>query len=96
MKKNEIMEAIQSGQITIREMKGITSNEMKAAIKAGRTLMQAGEHQAAAEVLSGLALYDPFLPDVWLALEELFRRDSRAQQANLFGDIARTMAATAY
>ncbi|MBW1808102.1 MAG: hypothetical protein JRJ19_03120 [Deltaproteobacteria bacterium] len=96
MKKHEVLEAFQSGEVSIREMKGITTNEMKAAIKAGRTLMQAGEYQAAAEVLSGLALYDPFLPDVWLAIEELFRRESRPQQAALFGDIARIMAAGAY
>jgi hypothetical protein len=54
--------------------------------------MDAGEHRAAAEVLAGLALYDPYRPDVWRALEELFRRERLPEPANLFSNLARVMA----
>jgi hypothetical protein len=85
--------ALQNGEITIAELRGITDEEMSAGINAGRKLMDAGEHQAAAEVLAGLALYDPYRPDVWSALEELFRRERQPEPANLFSNLARVMAA---
>ena len=85
--------ALQNGEITIAELRGITGEEMAAGVNAGRKLMNAGEHQAAAEVLAGLALYDPFRPDVWSALEELFRRECLPEPANLFSSLARVMAA---
>jgi hypothetical protein len=56
--------------------------------------MISGQHQAAAEGLAGLALYDPFRPSVWRALEELFRRACLPEQANLFSGLARVMAVT--
>lgn len=84
--------ALQSGEITIAELRGITDEEMVTGVNAGRKLMEAGEHQAAAEVLAGLALYDPYRPDVWSALEELFRRELQLEPANLFSNLARVMA----
>jgi len=83
---------LQDGQLTIRELRGITSEEMQAGVNAGRKLMEAGEHLAAAEILGGMALYDPFFADVWRALEELFRRERCPHQANLYADLARVMA----
>ncbi len=91
MRKN--MDRLQAGETTIAELKGIGEDEMAAGIRAGRLLIARGEHLAAAEVLSGLALYDPYRPDVWHALEELFRREQMPQQANLFASLARAMAA---
>ena len=93
MKGREIFQALQSGEVTIAELRGITEDELQAGIRAGRKLMYAGEHEAAAEVLAGLALYDPFRPDVWSALEELFRRERLPEPANLFSSLARAMAA---
>ena len=87
------VQALQNGEVTIAELRGITSEEMEAGISAGRKLMDSGEYQAAAEVLAGLALYDPFRPDVWSALEELFRRECLPEPANLFSSLARVMAA---
>jgi hypothetical protein len=84
--------ALQNGEITIAELRGITDEEMTAGVNVGRKLMDAGEHQAAAEVLAGLALYDPYRPDVWSALEELFRRERQPEPANLFSNLARVMA----
>jgi predicted Zn-dependent protease len=86
-------QALQNGEVTIAELRGITDEEMAAGVNAGRKLMKAGEHQAAAEVLAGLALYDPFRPDVWSALEELCRRERQPEPANLFSNLARVMAA---
>ena len=79
--------------MTIRELRGITDEEFMAAVSAGRKLAAAGEHQAAAEVLAGLALYDPFEPEVWRAIEDLFRRQSQPGPANLFASLSRAMAA---
>jgi hypothetical protein len=87
------LHALQNGEITIAELRGITDEEMSAGVNAGRRLMDAGDHQAAAEVLAGLALYDPYRPDVWNALEELFRRERQPEPANLFSNLARVMAA---
>lgn len=92
MTGKETIQALQSGEITFAELRGITDEEMDAGISAGRKLMVAGEHQAAAEVLAGLALYDPYRPDVWRALEELFRRERLPEPANLFSNLARVMA----
>jgi hypothetical protein len=86
------VQALQNGEVTIAELRGITNEEMEAGISAGRKLMDSGEYQAAAEVLAGLALYDPFRPGVWRALEDLFRRRRLPEQANLFSDLARIMA----
>ncbi len=93
MTGNKTIRALQSGEITVAELRGISDAEMKAGIEAGRKLMDAGEHQAAAEVLAGLALYDPYRPDVWSALEELFRRERQPGPANLFSSLSRAMAA---
>lgn len=93
MTGNQIIQALQNGEMTLSELRGITDDEMAAGINAGRKLMDAGEHQAAAEVLAGLALYDPYRPDVWIALEELFRRERQPEPANLFSSLARVMAA---
>jgi len=91
VKTQATLDAIRNGEVTIRELKGITDEEMEAAVMAGRSLMTAGQHQAAAEVLAGLALYDPFRPSVWRALEELSRRGCCPEQANLFSGLARAM-----
>ena len=88
----EKIQALQSGEVTIAELRGITNEEMEAGISAGRKLVDAGEYQVAAEVLAGLALYDPFRPGVWRALEDLFRRKCLPEQASLFSDLARIMA----
>jgi hypothetical protein len=87
------LEAIQSGLTTLRELRGITDEEMRAGVDAGRSLMEAGETEGAAEVLFGLATWDPFFPEVWRALEELFRRNFFPKQANFFADLARVMSA---
>ena len=91
MSSTNTLNALRSGEITIRELRGITEDEMEVAIRAARALMRKGHDRAAAEVLAGLALYDPYLPGVWSALEELFRRACRPQQANLFAKLARAM-----
>ena len=93
MTGNVTIQALQNGEITFAELRGITDEEITAGIGAGRKLMDAGKHQAAAEVLAGLALYDPYRPDVWCALEELFRRERQPEPANLFSNLARVMAA---
>ena len=87
------LEKIHSGEVTIAELKGITEAEMRAGVGAGLKLIERGEDEAAAEVLSGLALYDPYRRDVWEALEQLFRRQMQPEPAALFGRIARAMAA---
>jgi hypothetical protein len=84
---------INRGEVTIAELKGITDAEMAAGVEASRRLMQSGQLQAATEVLAGLALYDPFRADVWLALEELFRGQSQPDLATLFSGLARAMVA---
>lgn len=89
----DMLQALQNGEVTIAELRGITDEEMQAGIRAGKKLMHSGDHVAAAEVLAGLALYDPFRPDVWHALEELFRREQLPEPANLFSSLARAMAA---
>jgi hypothetical protein len=83
----------QGSGMTIRELRGITTEEFQAAIGAGRKLAAAGEYRAAAEVLAGLALYDPFEPEVWRAIEDLFRRQSQPGPASLFASLSRAMAA---
>jgi hypothetical protein len=93
MNSNETIQALQNGGITFAELRGITDEEMAAGVNVGRKLINAGEHQAAAEVLAGLALYDPYRPDVWSALEELFRREQLPGPANLFSELARIMVA---
>jgi hypothetical protein len=93
MKNNAVLGALQTGETTLRELRGITDEEMAAAVRAGQTLTERGEHLAAAEILAGLALYDPFRPDVWLALEDLFRTERQPDKAKLFSDLARAMAA---
>jgi hypothetical protein len=92
MDPTHIREALRKGELTLGELKGITAEELAAGLRAGRRLMEAGEHRAAAEVLAGLALYDPYRPEVWRALEELLRRTRHPAQARLFGDLARVMA----
>jgi len=90
---NPSASSIPAGPATIAQLKGITREQLQAGILAGRTLMERGEHEAAADVLGCLALYDPYQPEVWSTLEELFRRERRVRQANLFADLARAMAA---
>lgn len=92
MIRKQHIQALQNGEVTIAELRGITSEEMEAGVSAGRKLVDAGEYQMAAEVLAGLALYDPFRPSVWRALEDLFRKKCLIEQANLFSDLARIMA----
>ena len=92
MRPKNAYNALRCGEITIRELRGITEEEMEVAVNAARVLMKKGQDRAAAEVLAGLVLYDPYLPSVWSALEELFRRACCPQQANLFADLARAMA----
>ncbi|MBN2498012.1 MAG: hypothetical protein JXR96_25695 [Deltaproteobacteria bacterium] len=89
---NELVAMLQRGEITLRELKGITEEEMAAGVAAGREIMARGAHQAAAEVLSCLALYDPYRPDVWQALAELMQRERSPDQARLFAGLARAMA----
>ena len=91
--QTETLRRIRSGETTLRELRGISPDEYGAGIAAGRKLLDAGETGAAAEVLAGLALYDPYSPDVWRALEELFRREGCPELANLFGHLTRVMAA---
>ena len=85
------LDMLQKGEATIAEMKGIGEEEMRAGMQAGRRLMEAGENEAAAEVLAGLALYDPYRADVWQALGELFQRLRQPRQARLFESLARSM-----
>jgi hypothetical protein len=92
MNTQSLYDAIQEGEITIKELRGITDEEMAAGIAAGRKLMESGEHEGAGEILAGMALYDPYSPEVWQALEELARRNCRLEQANFFADIAKIMA----
>ena len=87
------LEMLRQGETTIAEMKGIGDEEMQAGVRAGRSLMEAGENQGAAEVLGGLALYDPYRSDVWQALSELFQRMQQPRQARLFESLARSMVA---
>jgi hypothetical protein len=91
MATRKLLDKLRCGDVTLRELRGISAEEMGAGVSAARKLMEEGEHQSAAEVLSGLALYDPFYPEVWRGLEELFRRQSCPQVANLFSEITRIM-----
>lgn len=92
-KSTKALELLRTGQTTLAELKGIGSVELQAGVRAGRRLMEDGAHLSAAEILSCLALYDPYRPDVWLALEELFRRERQPELANLFARLAKAMAA---
>jgi len=92
MKRKVATKNLLDGETTIRELKGISEDEMLTAVGAGQRLIEAGEYKAATEVLAGLALYDPFCPAVWRSLEDLFRRNRQPQQANFFADLARAMA----
>lgn len=81
------------GEVTLRELKGIGLEEFEAGVRAGLRLLARGESQAALEVLSGLALYDPYQPSVWRAIEQAFRERREPRPAALFGRLARAMAA---
>jgi hypothetical protein len=85
----EAFNLLQSGEITIRELKGITEEEMAAGVRASQRLLEAREHEAAAEVLAGLALYDPYYPAVWSTLEDLCRRERLPEIANFCASLAR-------
>ena len=89
----ETINRLQTGEITLAELKGIGEEEMRAGLRAGRRLMEAGEEQAAAEVLGGLALYDPYRPEIWQSLGELFQRMRQPEPARLYRSLARAMAA---
>jgi len=78
---------------TIRELKGITDDEFSAALSAARKLLDGGAESAAAEVLAGLALYDPFCPEVWHLVEQLCRRRGELEAANVFAGLSRALAA---
>jgi len=94
MQTNQMLNAyqlLQSGAVTIRELKGITDDEMEAGLAASRRLLRAGHTEAAAEVLSGLALYDPYYPGVWKAMEDLCRSEQLPRIANLCADLARAV-----
>lgn len=91
LKKMEAYRLLQRGEITIRQLKGISDEEMTAGVRASRRLLAAGENQAAAEVLAGLALYDPYRADVWSSMEELCRRERLPQMANLCAGLARAV-----
>ncbi len=91
--KNSVTHAPQTGRTTIAMLKDITPLQLQAGIDAGRRLTEQGQHEAAADVLGCLALYDPYRPEVWKALEELFRRERLPKQANVFASLARAMAA---
>ncbi|HOX43953.1 MAG TPA: hypothetical protein PK668_10145 [Myxococcota bacterium] len=84
---------VESGETTLRELKGIGLEEFEAGVRAGRKLLGRGETQAALEVLAGLALYDPYQPSVWRAIEEAFRQRREPRPAEVFGRLARAMAA---
>lgn len=86
-----IYKLLQSGAVTIRELKGITEEEMETGLAASRRLLRAGQTDAAAEVLSGLALYDPYYPGVWKAMEDMCRREQLPRIANLCADLARAV-----
>lgn len=87
----KVYQLLQSGAVTIRELKGITDAEMESGLAASRRLLRAGQTDAAAEVLSGLALYDPYCPGVWKAMEELCRSERLPRIANLCADLARAV-----
>jgi len=91
MKVQLLVEAIQKGELTIRELRGITEQEMLSALHMGKKIMQAGDPIGAAQVFAGLALYDPFFAEVWQALEELFRGWGCNEQANWFARLAQIM-----
>jgi hypothetical protein len=91
MKAQALMASVRAG-VTLRELRGITEEEMGAALSAARKLIRAGAAQAAAEVLAGLALHDPYRPEVWRCLQELFAGLGQAEPARLFSDLARVMA----
>jgi cytosine/adenosine deaminase-related metal-dependent hydrolase len=93
MKKLTINPALASGSTTIRQLRGITEEEYRSAVSAARKLIAAGAEQDGLEVLAGLVLYDPFLPEVWRELEAFCRRKGEAQAASLFAGLARVMAA---
>ncbi len=84
---------VRAGEVTLRELKGISQAEFEAGVRVGRRLLARGESRAALEVLSGLALYDPYQPSVWQAIEEAFRQRRQPRPAQLFGRLARAMAA---
>lgn len=78
---------------TIRELKGISEDEFAAALSAAQKLLDGGAEQAAVEVLAGLVLYDPYCPELWRVVEQLFRRRGELEAANIFAGLARAMAA---
>jgi hypothetical protein len=88
-----LRQRLESGETTLRELKGIRLEEFEAGVRAGRRLLARGEIQAALEVLAGLALYDPYQPSVWRAIEEAFRQRREPRPAEVFGRLARAMAA---
>ncbi|RLB59696.1 MAG: hypothetical protein DRI34_01110 [Deltaproteobacteria bacterium] len=79
--------------MTIRELRGINDDEFAAALSAAQKLLDGGAEEAAVDVLAGLAMYDPFCPEVWRLVEQLCRRRGEPEAANLFAGLSRAMAA---
>lgn len=79
--------------LTIRELRGIDEEEFSAAISAAQKLLDGGAEREAIDVLAGLAMYDPFCPDVWRLVEQVCRRRGEPEAANVFAGLARAMAA---
>ncbi|RME20943.1 MAG: hypothetical protein D6806_15535 [Deltaproteobacteria bacterium] len=84
---------VTDGPVTIRKLRGITDEEFAAALSAADKLIDGGCNEEAVDVLSGLALYDPFCPEVWTRIERFCRLHGDLEAAGLFASLARSLAA---
>ncbi len=87
------LRALRAGRATLAEIRGLSDEALAAGVRLGEKLAARGELDAAAELLAGMALYDPYRPDVWQALAGLCRCGRDPGQAALYDSLARAMAA---
>ena len=76
-----LIQGLATGEMSLRELRGISRQEMKTVLGVGQDLFEQGEDLAAAEVFAGLVMYDPLWPDSYAALGQILRRHGNFQAA---------------
>jgi tetratricopeptide (TPR) repeat protein len=74
-------EDLRRGDLTMRQMAGITPQEMVAMAETADALRRSGDLDGAAAVWGLLLSYDPYVPRYWKALADIHRRRSRWAEA---------------
>lgn len=72
---------LRRGDLTMRQVAGLSQQEMNAVAEAAEVLRRSGDLDGAAAVWGLLASYDPYVPRYWKALADLQRRRGRWAEA---------------